>query len=192
MITITSLDKPTSTPLHFPLSALIHAHMHTQNTHVPRFHSPLVHTQRPPDSPTYLSPIYDAIYVMYVFVVRYDSHVFNHGAPKGILHRAFSVFLFNEEVPCPDSPYISFHTLMHPNLRSHSPPSHLFILCVCVQGKLLLQQRASSKITFPSVWTNTCCSHPLHGYTPTEVTHQSIHITLCSISHAMGGVGGHP
>ncbi|KAL6248473.1 isopentenyl-diphosphate delta-isomerase idi1 [Rhinocladiella similis] len=27
--------------------------------------------------------------------------------------------------------------------------------------KLLLQQRASEKITFPDMWTNTCCSHPL-------------------------------
>lgn len=42
------------------------------------------------------------------------------------LHRAFSVFLFNNE------------------------------------NKLLLQQRASDKITFPLLWTNTCCSHPLH------------------------------
>lgn len=44
---------------------------------------------------------------------------------EGLLHRAFSVFLFNEE------------------------------------GKLLLQQRADEKITFPDMWTNTCCSHPL-------------------------------
>lgn len=44
---------------------------------------------------------------------------------KGLLHRAFSVFLFNSE------------------------------------NKLLLQQRADEKITFPSMWTNTCCSHPL-------------------------------
>lgn len=28
-------------------------------------------------------------------------------------------------------------------------------------GKLLLQQRADEKITFPGMWTNTCCSHPL-------------------------------
>ena len=27
--------------------------------------------------------------------------------------------------------------------------------------KLLLQQRATEKITFPDMWTNTCCSHPL-------------------------------
>ena len=29
------------------------------------------------------------------------------------------------------------------------------------ENRLLLQQRASEKITFPSYWTNTCCSHPL-------------------------------
>lgn len=44
---------------------------------------------------------------------------------KGLLHRAFSVFLFDSE------------------------------------NRLLLQQRASEKITFADMWTNTCCSHPL-------------------------------
>ncbi|XP_063987865.1 isopentenyl-diphosphate Delta-isomerase 1 [Diachasmimorpha longicaudata] len=29
------------------------------------------------------------------------------------------------------------------------------------QGNLLLQKRSASKITFPSYYTNTCCSHPL-------------------------------
>ncbi|OXT10024.1 isopentenyl-diphosphate delta-isomerase, partial [Rothia sp. Olga] len=29
------------------------------------------------------------------------------------------------------------------------------------KGKLLLQKRAAEKITFPMLWTNTCCSHPL-------------------------------
>lgn len=43
----------------------------------------------------------------------------------GLLHRAFSVFLFDGE------------------------------------NRLLLQQRATEKITFPDMWTNTCCSHPL-------------------------------
>lgn len=55
-----------------------------------------------------------------------DAHVFSSQTPRGQLHRAFSVFLFNK------------------------------------QGKLLLQKRAADKITFPDVWTNTCCSHPLH------------------------------
>jgi isopentenyl-diphosphate delta-isomerase len=44
---------------------------------------------------------------------------------QGLLHRAFSVFLFDHD------------------------------------NKLLLQQRATEKITFPDMWTNTCCSHPL-------------------------------
>ncbi|KAI8891283.1 isopentenyl pyrophosphate isomerase [Backusella circina FSU 941] len=49
----------------------------------------------------------------------------------GLLHRAFSVFLFDSE------------------------------------NRLLLQQRATEKITFPDMWTNTCCSHPLN--TPSEL-----------------------
>ena len=64
---------------------------------------------------------------------KYAAHRFFPDQPSGLLHRAFSVFLFNSE------------------------------------NKLLLQQRAASKITFPSLWTNTCCSHPLYGYEPTEV-----------------------
>jgi isopentenyl-diphosphate delta-isomerase len=54
---------------------------------------------------------------------------------KGLLHRAFSVFLFNSE------------------------------------NKLLLQQRANEKITFPDLWTNTCCSHPLN--TPLELEEEA-------------------
>mmetsp|Transcript_8062 Transcript_8062/g.11434 ORF Transcript_8062/g.11434 Transcript_8062/m.11434 type:complete len:299 (+) Transcript_8062:141-1037(+) len=61
------------------------------------------------------------------------AHVFSQLAPRGILHRAFSVFLFDAE------------------------------------GRLLLQRRAMDKVTFRGVWTNTCCSHPLHGYLPSEV-----------------------
>eukprot|EP00698_Gefionella_okellyi_P003714 TRINITY_DN13462_c0_g1_i1.p1 TRINITY_DN13462_c0_g1~~TRINITY_DN13462_c0_g1_i1.p1 ORF type:complete len:233 (-),score=51.86 TRINITY_DN13462_c0_g1_i1:421-1119(-) len=55
---------------------------------------------------------------------------------KGMLHRAFSVFLFNSK------------------------------------NELLLQQRAHCKITFPLMWTNTCCSHPLHFAAELEVAEQ--------------------
>jgi isopentenyl-diphosphate delta-isomerase len=30
------------------------------------------------------------------------------------------------------------------------------------KNELLLQQRSLDKITFPGMWTNTCCSHPRH------------------------------
>jgi len=51
---------------------------------------------------------------------------------NALLHRAFSVLLFNE------------------------------------RNELLLQRRADDKITFGGYWTNTCCSHPLHGREPDE------------------------
>jgi isopentenyl-diphosphate delta-isomerase len=42
------------------------------------------------------------------------------------------------------------------------------------QDRLLLQQRASTKITFPSLWTNTCCSHPLAAQNPSETDDQKL------------------
>ncbi|KAF9586755.1 isopentenyl-diphosphate delta-isomerase idi1 [Lunasporangiospora selenospora] len=54
-------------------------------------------------------------------------HLMTNILEHGLLHRAFSVFLFSAD-----------------------------------GTKLLLQQRASEKITFPDMWTNTCCSHPLN------------------------------
>lgn len=41
------------------------------------------------------------------------------------------------------------------------------------RNELLLTQRAPAKITFPNVWTNTCCSHPLEGMMPDEVDRNS-------------------
>jgi len=55
-----------------------------------------------------------------------DAHTWAKIETGGMLHRAFSVFLFNNN------------------------------------KELLLQKRAATKVTFPGVWTNTCCSHPLH------------------------------
>lgn len=68
---------------------------------------------------------------------------------QGLLHRAFSVFLFNED------------------------------------GKLLLQQRADEKITFPAMWTNTCCSHPL--CVPSEL---GISSTSDDVNHLATAVEG--
>ncbi|RAL41949.1 hypothetical protein DM860_009131 [Cuscuta australis] len=57
---------------------------------------------------------------------KYNCHLMEKIESENLLHRAFSVFLFNSKY------------------------------------ELLLQQRSATKVTFPLVWTNTCCSHPLH------------------------------
>ncbi|KAI1721884.1 NUDIX domain-containing protein [Ditylenchus destructor] len=54
-----------------------------------------------------------------------------------ILHRAFSVFIFDSE------------------------------------RRLLLQKRSLDKITFPGVWTNACCSHPLHNRSEMDMPSRS-------------------
>eukprot|EP00567_Pseudictyota_dubia_P014003 CAMPEP_0197455966 /NCGR_PEP_ID=MMETSP1175-20131217/42147_1 /TAXON_ID=1003142 /ORGANISM="Triceratium dubium, Strain CCMP147" /LENGTH=285 /DNA_ID=CAMNT_0042989965 /DNA_START=188 /DNA_END=1045 /DNA_ORIENTATION=- len=66
-------------------------------------------------------------------ISKRKAHEFNNANPRGIAHRAFSVFIFNNK------------------------------------NELLVTQRALSKITFPGVWTNSCCSHPLQGMSPDEV-----------------------
>ena len=72
--------------------------------------------------------VYYIVYYIYYMLYCQWSNIIN---PPFHLHRAFSVFLFNNN------------------------------------NQLLLQQRSSHKITFPLVWTNTCCSHPL--YLPDEL-----------------------
>ncbi len=36
-------------------------------------------------------------------------------------------------------------------------------------NRLLLQKRADDKVTFPGVWANSCCSHPLNSMEETEL-----------------------
>ena len=52
------------------------------------------------------------------YIEKMDAHI------KGVLHRALSIFIFNEK------------------------------------NELLLQKRYSGKYHSPSLWTNTCCTHP--------------------------------
>ena len=37
------------------------------------------------------------------------------------------------------------------------------VLLFDTNKRLLLQRRADDKVTFPGVWANSCCSHPLHS-----------------------------
>lgn len=56
-------------------------------------------------------------------------------------------------------------------------------------GKLLLQQRASSKITFPDMWTNTCCSHPLDDFEEEKVENDQSgvrHAASRKLEHELG------
>lgn len=68
--------------------------------------------------------------VQYAYNLHHPPGHLMKNIDRGLLHRAFSVFLFDSS------------------------------------NRLLLQQRATEKITFPDMWTNTCCSHPLG--VPTE------------------------
>ncbi len=56
----------------------------------------------------------------------------------GLLHRAFSVFVFNS------------------------------------RGELMIQQRAASKYHSPTLWTNTCCSHPRDNETYEQAAHRRL------------------
>ena len=56
-------------------------------------------------------------------------------------------------------------------------------------GKLLLQQRASEKITFPDMWTNTCCSHPLDDFDEEKIEKDQLGVRIAAsrkLEHELG------
>lgn len=82
--------------------------------------------------------------VCHVMTLSFLGHLMEN-INKGLLHRAFSAFVFR--------------------------PS---------DGKLLLQQRASEKITFPDMWTNTCCSHPLDDFEEEKIEQGQLGVRIAA------------
>ena len=58
-------------------------------------------------------------------------------------------------------------------------------------GRLLLQKRASHKITFPSVWANSCCSHPLYSEEEMELK-DALGVKRAAIRKLEQELGIHP
>lgn len=58
-------------------------------------------------------------------------------------------------------------------------------------GRLLIQKRASHKITFPDVWANSCCSHPLHSEDEME-SHNNLGVKRAAVRKLEQELGIHP
>ncbi|CAH8873265.1 unnamed protein product [Trichobilharzia szidati] len=81
---------------------------------------------------------------------------------KCLLHRAFSLFLFRR------------------GTTNGNPNGSL---------ELLIQRRSSNKPTFPSLWSNTCCSHPIRNFPDEMVESDAIGVKKAAQRKALHELG---
>ena len=106
------------------------------------------------DKKTCMLSIKIQIFLTFTYFSLFSPGHLMENINKGLLHRAFSAFVFR--------------------------PS---------DGRLLLQQRASEKITFPDMWTNTCCSHPLDDFTEEKIETDQLGVRIAAsrkLEHELG------
>ena len=53
-------------------------------------------------------------------------------------------------------------------------------------GRLLIQKRSEHKITFPGVWANSCCSHPLDTESEREAGQGAINAAKRKMTQELG------
>ena len=87
---------------------------------------------------------------------KYNSHRIDPITGLAPLHRAFSVFLLK---------------------RSDTNSTEF---------ELLMQQRSVKKLTFPLLWANSCCSHPIDGLEEDTVVNGIVKAARRKLNHELG------
>jgi geranylgeranyl diphosphate synthase, type I len=63
--------------------------------------------------------------------------------------------------------------------RRNTPRHRAFsVYLIDAAGRVLLTRRALSKLTWPGVWSNSCCGHPRPGETDVAAVHRRVHEEL--------------
>jgi isopentenyl-diphosphate delta-isomerase len=82
------------------------------------------------------------------------------------------VLIDRNDQPLGTSPKATIHTSTTPLHRGFS----VFIFNSL--GQVLLQKRALSKITWPGIWSNSCCGHPALGESSTQAASRRLKYEL--------------
>lgn len=74
--------------------------------------------------------------------------------------------------------------------RGQSPLHRAFSLFIFNEkNELLMQQRSDEKITFPGLWTNTCCSHPLAVSEEQDLNNEAIGVRRAAQRRVLNELG---